>query len=205
MTLGLNLRSGTRWTIDLRGNESQAEAQSSWAPAGQASSSGCDLEPMTSYLFPAAGTCNALVRFSIGGVGQVVTGREGTRRQRQFQFVESTAWKAGAHTVRFGVDYRRMVPIRRDAAGVLSAIADDITSLTDKKNLWLGSSPAISAATEVTELSLWAISSSAAPFSARFAPCRTTAADRSARPSPPPRWKCWAWIRCPKPATISRW
>ena len=156
LTLGLNLRSGTRWTIDLRGNESQAEAQSSWAPAGQASSSGCDLEPMTSYLFPAAGTCNALVRFSIGGVGQVVTGREGTRRQRQFQFVESTAWKAGAHTVRFGVDYRRMVPIRRDASGVLSAIADDITSLTDKKNLWLGSSPAISAATEVTELSLWA-------------------------------------------------
>jgi hypothetical protein len=156
LTLGLNLRPGTRWTIDLRGNESQAEAESSWAPAGQANASGCDLEPMTSYLFPAAGTCDALVRFSIGGVGQVVTGSEGTRRQRQFQFVESTAWKAGAHTVRFGVDYRRMVPIRRDATGVLSAIADDITSLTDKKNLWLGSSPAISAATEVTELSLWA-------------------------------------------------
>ena len=96
---------------------------------------------MTTYLFPAAGTCNALVRFSIGGVGQVVTGREGTRRQRQFQTVESTAWKAGSHTVRFGVDYRRMVPIRRDATGVLSAIADDITSLTDKRNLWLGSSP----------------------------------------------------------------
>ena len=96
------------------------------------------------------------MRFSIGGVGQVVTGREGTRRQRQFQTVESTAWKAGSHTVRFGADYRRMVPIRRDATGVLSAIADDITSLTDKKNLWLGSSPAVSADTEVTELSLWA-------------------------------------------------
>ena len=111
---------------------------------------------MTTYLFPAAGTCNALVRFSIGGVGQVVTGREGTRRQRQFQTVESAAWKAGSHTVRFGADYRRMVPIRRDATGVLSAIADDITSLTDKRNLWLGSTPAVSTATEVTELSLWA-------------------------------------------------
>jgi len=156
LTLGLNLRPGTRWTIDLRGNESQADAQSSWAPAGQTNSSGCDLEPMTSFLFPAAGTCNALVRFSIGGVGQVVTGREGTRRQRQFQTVESTAWKAGSHTVRFGADYRRMVPIRRDATSVLSVIADDITSLTDKRNLWLGSSAAVSAATEVTELSLWA-------------------------------------------------
>jgi Carboxypeptidase regulatory-like domain len=155
LTLGLNLRPATHWTIDLRGNESQAEAQSNWAPAGQTNSSGCDLEPMTSYLFPAAGTCDALVRFSIGGVGQVVTGREGTRRQRQFQTVESTAWKTGSHTVRFGADYRRMVPIRRDATGVLSAIADDITTLTDKRYLWLGSSPAISAATEVTELSLW--------------------------------------------------
>jgi hypothetical protein len=156
LTLGLNLRPGARWTIDLRGNESQAEAQSSWAPAGSASSSGCDLEPMTSYLFPAFGTCDALVRFSIGGVGQVVTGSEGTRRQRQFQTVESTAWKADSHAVRFGVDYRRMVPIRRDATGVLSAIADDITSLTDKRNLWLGNSAAVSASTEVTELSLWA-------------------------------------------------
>ena len=156
LTLGLNLRPGARWTIDLRGNESQAEAQSSWAPAGQANSSGCDLEPMTSYLFPAAGTCDTLVRFSIGGVGQEVTGSEGTRRQRQFQTVESTAWKVGSHVVRFGVDYRRMVPIRRDATDLLSAIADDITSLTDKKDLWLGSSPRVGASTEVTELSLWA-------------------------------------------------
>ncbi|MCX6630837.1 MAG: carboxypeptidase regulatory-like domain-containing protein [Candidatus Solibacter sp.] len=155
LTLGLNLRPGTRWTVDLRGNESHAEALSSWARAGQTNASGCDLEPMTSYLFPAAGTCNALLRFSIGGVGQVVTGHEGMRRQRQFQSVGSTAWRAGPHTVRFGADYRRMVPIRRDATGVLSAIADDITSLTDKKNLWLGSSPAISSAAEVTELSLW--------------------------------------------------
>ena len=156
LTMGLNLRPGTHWIIDLRGNESQAGADSSWARAGQTNPSGCDLEPMTSYLFPAAGTCNALVRFSIGGVGQVVTGREGTRRQRQFQTVESASWKAGSHTLRFGADYRRMVPIRRDATGVFSAIADDITSLTDKRNLWLGSTPAVSTATEVTELSLWA-------------------------------------------------
>ena len=156
LTLGLNLRPDARWTIDLRANESEAKAQSSWAPAGQASSSGCDLEPMMSYLFPVLGTCDALVRFSIGGVGQVVTGSEGARRQRQFQTVESTAWKASSHSVRFGADYRRMAPIRRDATSAVSAIADDITSLTDRRNLWLGSSPGISSATEVTELSLWA-------------------------------------------------
>ena len=34
---------------------------------------------------------------------------------------------------------------------------------------------------------------------------RTIAAGRSARPSRPRRSKCWVSIRCPKPATISRW
>ena len=156
LTVGANLRPTSRWTFDLRANESQAEAQSSWTRAGQDTSSGCNLGEMTSYLFPAALSCNQLVRFSIGGVGQAVVGNEGTRRQRQFQTVESAAWQKGGHTLHFGVDYRRMVPIRRDATGSLSAIADDITSLTDKRNLWLGSSPAVSSQTEVNELSLWA-------------------------------------------------
>src|SRR5262249_2660970 len=114
-----------------------------------------DLAPLTSYLFPNSTPCNSLVRFSIGGVGQVVNGREGDRRQRQFQVVESTAVTLGAHAIRAGADYRRIVPTRRDATGVLSAIADDMTALTDKKNLWLGSSEALNASTEVTELSLW--------------------------------------------------
>ncbi len=156
LTVGFNIRPGARWTIDIRANESQTEAQSSWQKPDGPILSGCDLEPLTSYLFSGAASCNALVRFLIGGVGQVVTGREGTRRQRQFQVVESTAWRTGAHTFRLGVDYRRMTPIRRDAMGVLSAIADDITALADKKTLWLGSSPAINASTNVTELSLWA-------------------------------------------------
>ena len=38
---------------------------------------------------------------------------------------------------------------------VFSAIADDISELTDKRNLWLGSTPAVNASTVVSELSLW--------------------------------------------------
>ena len=159
LTLGLNLRPSAKWILDVRANESQAEAESAWAEPGQAHSSGCDLEPMTSYLFPPSisPTCYALVRFSIGGVGQVVAGPEGVRRQRQFQFVDSAGWTSGGHAVRLGVDYRRIVPIRRDALSVLTAIADNIGQLTtDKRDLWLGSSQALNRSTEVTELSLWA-------------------------------------------------
>ena len=61
---------------------------------------------MVSSLFGATTSCNALVRFSIGGVGQVVSGREGDRKQRQFQLVQSTSWNKGPHAFRFGMDYR---------------------------------------------------------------------------------------------------
>jgi hypothetical protein len=156
LTAGVNVRPNSHWTVDLKANESQADADSNWTLPGQASFTGCNLEPMTAYLFPAELSCNQLVRFSIGGVGPVVAGSEGSRRQRQFQSVDSASWQRRAHTLRFGVDYRKMTPIRRDSMGALSAIADDITALTDKRNLWLGTSPAINAQTDVTELSLWA-------------------------------------------------
>src|SRR5262249_27874130 len=72
LTLGLNLRVSSHWTLDMRGNESQAEAQSTWARPGQPVGSGCDLEPMTSFLFPRtiSPTCVNLPRFWIGGGGQ---------------------------------------------------------------------------------------------------------------------------------------
>jgi hypothetical protein len=157
LTLGLNVRPSANWILDARANESESRAESSWAKPGQAIGSGCDLEPMTSFLFPPtlSPTCNALVRFSIGGVGQVVVGREGVRQQRQFQSITSAAWTGGKHALRFGVDYRRINPLRHDATNVLSALADDINALTDKKFLWLGFSEAVDRSTEVSELSLW--------------------------------------------------
>jgi hypothetical protein len=153
-TLGLSLRPAASLALDFRANESQATAHSTWTGTGDRAPSGCELAPMISFLFPNSVSCDNLVRFSIGGVGQVVTGREGDRKQRQFQMLQSTIWNRGAHALRFGADYRRITPVRRDASGVLSAIADDITA-TDKRNLWLGQSPAIHADTEVSELSLW--------------------------------------------------
>ncbi|MBS1854107.1 MAG: TonB-dependent receptor [Acidobacteria bacterium] len=155
LTLGLNYRPGARFTFDLRANESQSEAESTWSVAGSNVSSGCDLAPLTAYLFPAANACNSLVRFSVGGVGQVVLGSEGRRRQRQFQLLGSAGLNVSGHSLRVGADYRRILPIRRDASGMLSSIADDITSLTDKRNLWLGSAAALSTSAEVSELSLW--------------------------------------------------
>ncbi|HMC60305.1 MAG TPA: TonB-dependent receptor, partial [Candidatus Solibacter sp.] len=153
-TLGLSLRPAASLAMDFRANESQATAHSTWTGTGDAVPSGCQLAPTISFLFPNSVSCDNLVRFSIGGVGQVVSGREGDRKERQFQVLQSTIWNRGAHGLRFGADYRRITPVRRDASGVLSAIADDITA-TDKRDLWLGQSPAISASTQVSEFSIW--------------------------------------------------
>jgi len=55
-----------------------------------------------------------------------------------------------------GFDYRRIVPIRRDATGTLSVIAQDMAALSTTSNLWTGRSAALSESTVVTEWALWA-------------------------------------------------
>jgi hypothetical protein len=62
----------------------------------------------------------------------------------------------GRHALRFGYDYRRNVPIRRDATGTLSVIADDLSALSGGANLWTAKSVALSESTIVTEWALWA-------------------------------------------------
>jgi len=86
----------------------------------------------------------------------VVSGSEGDRRQRQFQLLQSASLNEGSHALRLGFDYRRIVPIRRDATGTLSVIADDMTALMGSGDLWTAKSAALNESTVVTEWALWA-------------------------------------------------
>jgi hypothetical protein len=156
LTMGLNVRPAARAALDFRVNESQTSAQSTWTQAGESSPAGCALESLTSYFFGGSIPCDSLVRFAINGVGQVVSGREGDRRQRQFQLLPSASLNEGRHALRLGLDYRRIVPIRRDATGTLSVIADDMASLMNSSSLWSARSAALSESTVVTEWALWA-------------------------------------------------
>jgi hypothetical protein len=156
LTMGLNVRPAAKAALDFRVNESQASAQSTWTQAGASSPAGCALESLTSYFFGGQIPCDSLVRFAISGVGQVVSGSEGVRRQRQFQLLQSASLNEGRHALRFGFDYRRIVPIRRDATGTLSVIADDMAALTSSANLWTARSAALSESSVVTEWALWA-------------------------------------------------
>lgn len=155
LTVGATVRPFNRWTFDARVNESQTTAQSAWEILGAQSQASCALEPLAASIgFPAS--CNTVVRFTIDGIGQLESGNEGLHRQRQFQTVDTAALRIGHHALEFGVDYRTVTAIRRDAAGAVGVIADNPNDLADTSQVWRTSSPAISDSAQLTEYSLWA-------------------------------------------------
>jgi hypothetical protein len=153
LTLGLNARPTSNWVLDLRANESQSNAHSLWEEPGAA---GCTLQALVYYFYRDTVTCDYLVRFSIGGLGQLVSGSEGERRQRQFQLVQTASLHRKAHTLGLGVDYRKILAVRRDPAGTLGVFAEDLSALVNAKKLWRSESSAQNTSVEIHELSLWA-------------------------------------------------
>jgi len=154
LTLGLNVRPTAGLTVDFRVNESQARVDSTWSEAGGAAPEGCPLATVTGHFYTAT-PCPALVRLVIGGVGQVAVGSEGERRQRQFEAALPASLNLRSHGLRFGVDYRRMTPVRRDAGDTLSLIAGDVAEVVAPYSLWIGRLPAVRRSTVAREFSAW--------------------------------------------------
>lgn len=155
LTLGLNARPGAGAVLDTRINGSSAYLSSHWRQAGQAG--GCALEAaIAHFLHSSDAGCGYLARFAIAGVGDLVSGHEGRRRQRQFQAVQTATLYHGAHTVRLGLDYRLLAPSRYDASGSLSIITDTVADLSGDSNYWMGITDPRRGSTALHELSLLA-------------------------------------------------
>jgi len=155
VTLGLSARPSANAALDLRINGSEGATHSYWAPPGQTAGPGCTLEPLTTEFLGAPQTCDYLVRFWLGGAGQLVSGREGDRTQRQFQAVQTGTLHHGRHAIGFGADYRQIEAVRRDPTGALGVIADDLASLTHN-GVWISQrTDAQAASAHMKELSLW--------------------------------------------------
>jgi hypothetical protein len=157
LTLGLTVRPTARTTFTVRANESQSSAYSLWNGGGGATGPGCQLQPLTTSFLHVTEGCDYLVRFTIGGIGQLVSGEEGGRRQRQFQTTGSLGVHLVKHDAQMGADYRRVVAIRHDATAALGVIADDVTALQSQQNVWVAQSAAVDESAGVTELSLWVL------------------------------------------------
>jgi hypothetical protein len=156
LTLGLNARPTARTVLDLRVNESQSTADSTWTDTTGSDAPGCALATLASGFFPGDTiTCDDLVRFSINGIGEVISGREGTRRERQFQIVPTAGLNLGHHAIKLGADYRRILAIRRDPTGSINLIDESADTLTLLQDWWSAYAPPVNANAAVEELSLW--------------------------------------------------
>ena len=157
LTLGLNARPTAHSVLDFRANESQSTADSVWTQSTQSATPGCTLQPLVSAILNNAPlSCNFLLRFTINGVGQVVTGNEGMRRERQFQTVSTAALEKTHHALKFGIDYRRMLSIRRDAADSYGITANSILDLNNPTTWWVAKLAAADESLAVQEFSAWA-------------------------------------------------
>jgi hypothetical protein len=157
ITGGLSLRAQPTLVFDLRLNASSAGATSLWRQSGTTLPD-CAIAPATEYflLGHPSGVCAYLVRLSIAGVGQVVSGSEGRRSQSQYQISPTASWNKGTHSIRFGADYRRLAPIRNDATGAVSILADTVQDLASSSNFWDANAPQRYVSGVVSEISAYA-------------------------------------------------
>jgi len=139
LTLGVDWLAGPGTVLDLRANASYASLSSAWTQLDPPAAA-CALEPVTSYFLGAAGACDSLVRFSIGGVSQVIYGSEGEQRQSQLQIVQTANLNRGLHSIQAGSDYLQLEPERRNAVASLSILADSVASAGNSSNLWIARS-----------------------------------------------------------------
>ncbi len=151
-TLGLDVHPAQSVTVDVRLNASSSRATSVWThiPATPE----CYLSSVAGYFLRSSGPCDNLIRLSVSGLTPFVAGDEGMRVQRQFQVPAAVTFNRGSHALRFGLDYRRMVAVRRDAADHLNVIADTLNDLLERHNVWLAISPRESGSSILREISL---------------------------------------------------
>ena len=152
LTAGVNARPAAGVTLEGRVNRSGARAASLWSQSGP----GCELELLTAFYLRRDTSCDYLVRLNIAGVGELVSGREGVRKQTQYQAAGGATIERGDHALRVGADYRRLAPSRHEATGTLSVIADSISDLEENRNPWVAHAEARYGSSVLKELSLLA-------------------------------------------------
>ncbi len=156
VTLGINLRARPNLVFDLHLNVSDARANSVWQRVGTGTAPPCEFEPTTTFFLISPGNCDTLIRLSIAGVGPIVTGSEGLRSQSQYQISPAGNWNLKSHTIRFGADYRRLAPLRKDASGSLNILADTVADLATNNKFWDTTAPQQTISAVLQEISVFA-------------------------------------------------
>lgn len=154
-TLGLNARISPRLVNDLRGNFVYASAVSSWSQEQAASLPSCYFADLVAAISRSPQDCNTFFRLSVGGLGQLASGREAGQRQRQWNVADTANLSAGSHALRFGADYRRIAPERLQAIVNSNVMVNSIDDLLRQRNVWVTTSQLEPNRLSLSELSLF--------------------------------------------------
>jgi hypothetical protein len=112
--------------------------------------------PANDLLLPGTSPVGNYSFVSLGdSSGDLFGGSLGTLEQRQINAVDGTSWVSGAHQLKFGVDYRKLLPLVT-AAGDQYFQFDGVTGLVDNQLQAFHSTTPSRARTEMTNLSLYA-------------------------------------------------
>jgi hypothetical protein len=138
-TLGMNARLGARVVNDLRSNFVHGSADSAWTQENSAGLPQCYFSDVVAALSRTPQDCNTFFRLSVGGLGQLVSGREAGHRQRQWNVTDTAHVNGGSHAWRFGFDYRRIAPERLRASVSSNIMVNNIEDLLNTRNTWVTS------------------------------------------------------------------
>lgn len=123
---------GTDWLIspvignDLRFNYSKTDGSFTWNLDNFGGA-----VPLLSPPFPSPYTRkNAVFFFTINSLtgGQYAEGRASRNLQRQFNVVDNLSWQKGTHSLKVGVDYRRLSPLFSPDGYVQEVFFNDVPS-----------------------------------------------------------------------------
>jgi hypothetical protein len=108
LTVGATAVFTSRLVNDLRVNLSQAEASSFF----HLDNFGGAVPPSSPFFSPD----QPGLLYPFVGFNALTTGLNASNRQRQFNVVDTLSYAAGSHALKFGFDYRRLLPVTRGAA-----------------------------------------------------------------------------------------
>jgi hypothetical protein len=110
ITGGATYMISDRVVDDLRVNVSQTKGATTVAPT----TFGGAVIPSDSFLFqtnPTYSTANSVFGLiMLDGSSGYFVGNDATNHQHQFNILDSVSWTRGLHSLKFGVDYRRLTP-----------------------------------------------------------------------------------------------
>jgi hypothetical protein len=127
------------WLLsEFRAGHSRSRAASTWSQTRAAVLTPCFWTEIGAQFQPTAG-CDTFYRYSIGGLGQIVSGRESNVEQDQWNLVNVVSVVSGSHQIRVGGDWRQLTPARATPVTMLNVMADSLDDLVARRNLWIAS------------------------------------------------------------------